>query len=52
MTYGIEMLLFITPFYAIGEFIAISFLVFLAEYYLFVKKKLEMKNKETRRNVS
>jgi len=52
VTYGIEMLLFISPFYTIGEFVGISVIVFLAEYYLFVKKKVEIKDKEVKKNMS
>ena len=52
MTYGIEMLLFLCPPYLIGELLAIASLVLLAEYYLFVKKKVEIENKELRRGVS
>src|SRR5688572_27125423 len=52
MTYRIEMLYFIFPRYVIGEFIGISILVCWAEYYFFVKKKIEIKNKELRKIIS
>ncbi len=44
LTYGIEMLYFICSPYIIGEFIGISLLVFWAEYYWFVKNRLEIKH--------
>ena len=53
MTYGIEMLLFISPPYVVGELIGISIVVFFAENYLFTKvMKLGIENKELRRGVS
>jgi len=54
MTYGIEMLLFLSPPYLIGELITIISLVLLAEYYLFVKviKKVKIEDKWLRLKVS
>ena len=53
MTYGIEMLLFISLPYVVGELIGISIVVFFAENYLFTKvMKLGIENKELRRGVS
>src|SRR4051812_42765171 len=52
MTYEIEMLFFIFPPYVIGEIIGTSILVFLAEYYYFVKKQVEIKDKDLRKGIS
>jgi len=51
ITYGIEMLLFVHPFYIIGEFIGIYLINFWAEYYFFVKKNIEIKDKSLRNEI-
>jgi hypothetical protein len=52
MTCGIEMLIFLSPFYTFCEAVGISIIIFLAEYYLFAKLKVEIENKELRKGMS